>query len=281
MEPPSRLLALPDELLLQILGHANYTSRITQQLTCRRLRNIVLDLPAPRETARCLDLLLLEQLLDKPSLYTCTHCIRLRPRSTFVLSQTRDCPKGYWDAEALLRREEKGPQKLAEAFLFNRRTAPIDPAQRRMIAASIDAGLYRRHPALQASLANASQPATPAIPQSNHPALPPGASRDSNMHSGPKAKKISRPPHAERICIECGVKQHLWSSSFTLRYPLDDEAKELGTGIICKRCNNFAACAPDSRVMLTKRCEKCLEYRPPGARRAQYSTSTSAPQKWV
>lgn len=266
MEQRSRLLDLPDELLLQILSYTSYTSRFTQNLTCSRLRALVRDTTLTHDVPRCLDLLLLEQLLDKPSRYACTHCLRLLPRSSFVLSQTRDYPKGYWKVAVLLQSEEKGVQRSDHAFLYNVRAPPVDQGRRRMLAASEEAGLRGLRPSASSYISPAAASATSTTTQQAHPPLSPWAVRSTESVKEGRKPKQPKPPHSERICIDCGVKQHLWSSNHMLRYPLDDEAKELGTGIICKRCNRFATCAPDSRAMLTKRCEQCLQYRPPGTR---------------
>lgn len=270
MDGGAQLLDLPNELLLEILNYSNYSARFTQQLTCRRLNRLLQDSSIFPERPRCLDLLLLEQILHIPPRYTCTHCLRVRPRSSFLLSGTKECPRGYWSVAKLLNIEANGPGKAAQKFLFNRKVAPVDQGRRRMMAASIEAGLsgMRRTtpPALPVS-ATSAQAVTPIHnPASAHPSLPPSAPRDRLPRASSSKTAFEKPPHSERICIDCGVKKHLWGSSFVLRYPLNDEAKEIGTAIICKRCNRFAPCAPDSRALLNKRCEACLEYRPPGTR---------------
>lgn len=271
MERPAQFLDLPDELLLEILNYSNYSVRFTQQLTCRRFNRLVQDTSLSLLRPRCLDLLLLEQILHIPPRYTCTHCLRVRPRSSFLLSGTKECSRGYWPVTTLLEIDVNGPRKAAEKFLFNRKVALVDQGRRRMMAASIEAGLsgLRRNiqsmPLASASSLQESSPLPTPAP-SAHPSLPPSLPRDTSSRTSLNKPTLEKPPHQERICIDCGVKKHLWSSNLVLRYPLDDDAKEIGTAIICKRCNRFTPCAPDSRTLLNRKCEACLEYRPPGTR---------------
>lgn len=223
------LLDLPDEILLQIASYSTYTSRITQSLTCKRLYSIINDGKVSQVdcVSRYLDLLLLEWLFPLLRRYACAHCIRLLPRSAFLISQTRDRPKARRSVQYLLQLEENGQNdirlrdlrdELHLKCLFN-------------IRGSVDTTEWENQ---QLHLGHA--PLTPL--------------------------KLGKVPQKERICIECGVKASRWSSDFVLKYPLDDEATIMGTGIICKRCDKFTACAQDSKTMLTRRCKPCQEYRP-------------------
>lgn len=223
----TNLLDLPDEILLHIASYSTYTSRITQSLTCKRLNSITNDdtLFKGERIPRYLDLLLLEWLLDRPRRYACAHCIRLLPRSAFLISQTR--PGVRRTVQYLLQLEANGENdlrlrkfhhQLSPKYLFNVR------------------GSLNKREWEKQQLHRGHEPTAPL--------------------------RLENPPPKERICIECGVKASRWSSDFVLKYPLDDDATGLGTGIICRRCDKWTTCAQDSKTMLTRRCKSCQEYRP-------------------
>lgn len=237
------LLDLPDELLLQIALYSTPTSRITQTLTCRRLYHILKDVSKPTKPPSCLDLLLLEQIIPTPNRFTCTHCVRLLPRSSFIISQTRDRPKGQWPVPLLLQIETQGQaDRKKYKFLFNRRFKRP-----------------RRTPSLWSAPDNKPTGIVAQDMVFPHPSR------------GFAAHEFETVPHAKipstaRICIECGVQKKVWSPDYCLKFPTEDEGRAVGTGIICKRCGKFAVCKVDSKVMLRKECDACLVYRPPGTR---------------
>lgn len=77
-----------------------------------------------------------------------------------------------------------------------------------------------------------------------------------------------------RMCITCGIAR-MWykPGGTTLAFESEELVregqdwrviKELRHGIVCRRCEGFAPCAMNSKEMLRKTCQRCLDYRPPG-----------------
>lgn len=224
----TNLLDLPDELLLNVLDRSTYTTRATQSLTCRRLNRVLKDVPQGSKLPRLLDLLLLEQTIPRPSRYACSHCLRLLPCSAFMVSQVRDRPRGYWPIPSLLDIEAKGNDRPKYQFLFN----------------TVE---YR-----DAIASKANPWGTPFV--------------EKRVEKRRAVRRVAPVPKTARKCLECLAREKSWNNNHVIRYPVNDSLKGVKTGIICKRCNQFTPCEPDSRALLNRRCDKCLDYRPPGTR---------------